>query len=232
MDGTKVGWSGRYPNPSLWKNTDAFPISKRKLPTPCTSIWWTVCRGDGFHGTKQLHSRAGQTKAAFSGARDVHGLDGANQLPTATSEAIKVTLVETLHLPALSEMEAMASTSHIAEAGAWMVEETGSKGNSVLVARAVVEPKRGQLPARLLNPTRSPVTLHRGTQIATLERVETPITAEVAEVQALVQDRALPKAETLEKMSEILTKTMTDKSCLGYYCNTQQAKRMLGAQAR
>ena len=51
--------------------------------------------------------------------------------------------------PALGEMEAMASTLHIAEAGVWKVEETEILASCIVWA--VVEPKRGQLQTYIMS---------------------------------------------------------------------------------
>ena len=82
-----------------------------------------------------------------------------------TNQPIKVSIGETVHLPAYSEMEMMANTSHNGEAGVWMVEEKTDKRSPIMV-----------------NPTDRPVTLHKGTQIATLDMVEAPTETEVGEV--------------------------------------------------
>ena len=117
---------------------------------------------------------------------------------------------ETVHLPAYSEMEMMANTPHNGEAGVWMVEEKTGKRSPIMVARAVIEPRGGEVPVRLLNPTDQPVTLHKGTQIATLDMVEAPTDTEVGEVQAHPEQGSVGKEEMLEQMVRLLERDLTE----------------------
>ena len=136
-------------------------------------------------------------------------LDGVDR-QIGTTQPIKVSIGETVHLLACSEMEMMANASHTGEAGVWMVEETTDKRSPIMVARAIVEPRGGEVPVRLLNPTDQPVTLHKGTQIATLDMVEAPTDREVGKVQAHPEQGSVGKEEMLEQMVRLLERDLTE----------------------
>ena len=70
-------------------------------------------------------------------------------------------------VPAASELEAVAQLS--AEGGQWLVE--GIHHDKLLIARVVVMPSANCIPIRITNTSATPVTLYRGTKVATTESV-------------------------------------------------------------
>lgn len=56
--------------------------------------------------------------------------------------------------------------------GTWLLEATGSSRCAAVVARALVNPKDGEVPGRLLNLREETVSIHKGTKVADLEEVQ------------------------------------------------------------
>ena len=90
-------------------------------------------------------------------------------LETTGSVTICAFVKQTLHLPAFTEKEVMAKTSEPTASGAWFLESTKSQEMRVAVASAVVSPTSGEVPIRILNPTRSPLAVYKGSKVASLE---------------------------------------------------------------
>ena len=86
------------------------------------------------------------------------------------TQQLPVSLISTLKIPPLSEMEVMASAKVETVGDVWLLENDLHAGGSVATARAVVQPKGGQMPVRVLNISNDPVTLYKGTRLAKLEK--------------------------------------------------------------
>ena len=76
-------------------------------------------------------------------------------------------------IPANSQMEVIAHVSGPVNEGAWLLEDVLNLGRhcrkNVAVARAVVNPRCREVPVRLLNLHSHPLTISKGTTLATLE---------------------------------------------------------------
>jgi len=81
--------------------------------------------------------------------------------------ASTVSLVETLKVPAVSEMEVMCKINTSIKDSIWLVEE--NEQASVLVARAAVRPHNNLVPLRLINTTLVPVTLYKAARLLKLK---------------------------------------------------------------
>ena len=97
---------------------------------------------------------------------------GGNTAPS--HSAVLVCMPDTVRVPPNSEIEVIAAVQGHMCAGPVLLEE-GKKRLAVAVARAVVEPRDGQVPVRLLNPRNETVVLHKNTEIATLEELGAPL---------------------------------------------------------
>ena len=87
------------------------------------------------------------------------------------SETVPVSLVKDLHIPPSCELEIMGHVSS-ALCGDYLLEQTTHKRLPVRVARALVSTTDEGMPLRLINPSTQMVTLHKGTQLAILEPIE------------------------------------------------------------
>lgn len=88
--------------------------------------------------------------------------------PEDHSEPVVVSLVKTVQVPPMSEMEVGGEVKQLVS-GDWVVERVTLKA-SVVVARAVVCPGDNHgVCTRVINPTTDIVTLYKGTKVATLE---------------------------------------------------------------
>ena len=106
-----------------------------------------------------------------NGELTVH-LMGSDEDASATTP-IHAVLHETIVLPAKSEAELSTKIDHpIYSTPLVLVENALLNKSRALVARAVASPVDQNLIVRVINPTPDPVTLHRGTKIATLEHLQ------------------------------------------------------------
>ena len=78
----------------------------------------------------------------------------------------------------------MGNISKECDGTSWLVEEYLSKKTPVLIARAVVTPRQGKIPVRILNLKAEPLTIYRGTRIATAE----PLKDDPGTVSAVNED--------------------------------------------
>ena len=86
---------------------------------------------------------------------------------------ITVNLVQTVHIPAYSEMETLVSSTDKAEVRTtWMVEPASNWKLPVRVARALVTLGKGDVPVHLINPGPNAVTMVKGTTVGLLERFD------------------------------------------------------------
>ena len=88
-----------------------------------------------------------------------------------TTAQVDVVLPENFTIAATSEVEVM-SMMPVSCKGVWMVETKRLKKPQVMVARAIVTPKDGHIPIRLLNMDCQPVTIYKGTKIACAEAID------------------------------------------------------------
>ena len=95
-----------------------------------------------------------------------------------------VSLVETHCVPSCSEMEIQAAVSPLLTEGDWLTESNMSVDSPVAVARAIVHPKGGQIPVRILNTSKEAVTLYKGTKLGILEKPLEVATASVTRANA------------------------------------------------
>lgn len=91
-----------------------------------------------------------------------------SQSSTLASIQMGVTVEENFTIAAESEMEIMGTVSDKCN-GTWLVEDLLTKKPPLLIARAVVTPLQGRIPVRVLNLKAEPITVYKGTRIATAE---------------------------------------------------------------
>ena len=127
-----------------------------------------------------------------------------------THDCIDVHLVETIQVPAYSEMEVMGKPQ-VPVFGTWLVERHRSQRIPVMVANAVVSPGSAGIPVRLLNPTDQAVMIHKGKIIATMEAVTVGATRdlEVATVEKRDQDQLTLSREQQELLQGIVDRCGT-----------------------
>ena len=82
----------------------------------------------------------------------------------------KVNLVETLTIPATAEMEVMANLHTKDDDHTWMVENASTV--PIMVARALVKPKCGLVPLRIINTNLTPVKVYKGSTVAQAELLD------------------------------------------------------------
>ena len=108
---------------------------------------------------------------------------------------VSVMLESELKVPAYSEMEVVAKVPRAASNRSWIVEgEVDQK--AVLVARSIVHPEGQEVPLRLLNPRKDPITAKRGTVVAQMEFIEDPSESPVC----AVNEDSIPVPEGKWKM--------------------------------
>ena len=108
--------------------------------------------------------------------------------------AIGVVTAEAIQIPPCSEAVVMARTTDFINGGSWLVEGNWDKRLPAAVARALVEPRSGKVPVRLLNARAETVTVRAGSEIATLEPVEPLPDTVVASVEGAAQ---IPEKEEM-----------------------------------
>ena len=82
----------------------------------------------------------------------------------------KVNLVETLTIPATAEVEVMAKLHTEDNNQMWMVENASTV--PIMVARALVKPKYGLVPLRIINTNLTPVKVYKGSIVAQAELLD------------------------------------------------------------
>ena len=100
---------------------------------------------------------------------------------------LRAILCETVSIPPYSEMETLSSVDNFShETGDWLVEDSlsTSKRVNATVARAIVTPS-SQIVVRLVNPTCTPVTVYRGTRIASITRLPVVSLCGVSKITAV-----------------------------------------------
>ena len=134
-----------------------------------------------------------------------------SRMESARVSHVRVTLGETVRVPASSELEVMARTSAPVDGGIWLLEKTSSERVPVMVARAVVAPNELGIPIRLLNTRTEAVTIHKGKTIATLEGIEECQIGAVredttrTEASSITQEKQQLLWEIVERIGEHLT---------------------------
>ena len=107
----------------------------------------------------------------------LHGLAIPVQtVPSPDVVQASVLLQETLRITALSEVEVMVNTSQPLKDGTWLLEGMSNKELPCLVARTlgnlVVGGGATCMLAQLMNPTLGEITIHKGTRVSRVERIE------------------------------------------------------------
>ena len=90
---------------------------------------------------------------------------------------VRLITTQKVLVPPESEMEIMvrASDGKNTVEGEWIVESNPSMSHGVAVARAIVCPKNGLIPFRILNPRNCNIPLKKETELARMERIEGPV---------------------------------------------------------
>ena len=81
---------------------------------------------------------------------------------------LKITLVETIAIPAASEMEKMARVCTPSDDHIWMIKRETARVK-IQVARALVKPQNNFIPLHVVNTTLTPVTIYKGSTVAYVE---------------------------------------------------------------
>ena len=118
--------------------------------------------------------------------------------------------VEEFHIPPRSEMIIMAQMSEPVNEGSWMVVSEWSDRPPAAVARALVTPKWGKVPVRLLNPREESVTVGAGAAIATLELIEQPSDSVVANID-VEQSDVIENESLIQKLVDERANDLGDK---------------------
>ena len=95
-------------------------------------------------------------------------------------QCTQVRVTENLTIPPRSEMEIMARI-HSKEEGTWLLEGTPFKELPIYVARALMAPRKQNVPIRIVNVDPLPVTIHRNTKIATAELITEEVICSTSE---------------------------------------------------
>ena len=107
------------------------------------------------------------------------GLQHTGKVQECQTARLTVGLITTqkVLVPPESEMEIMvrASDGGNTVEDEWIVESNLSMSHGVAVARAIVCPKNGLIPLRILNPRNCNIPLKKGTELARMERIEGPV---------------------------------------------------------
>lgn len=116
---------------------------------------------------------------------------------SADSQECTVHLAKTVQLPGRCEKEVLAITKSplLGKNNIWLLEQTPLRKNTILVARAVVDPHSGYFPVRLLNFGDETVTLHENTKLGSLQTAD----IQVSTLSLKQGDRPTPKALSNEK---------------------------------
>ena len=90
-------------------------------------------------------------------------------------------------------MEIMATVDGPIKEGSWLLQAaTAGDRPAAVVASALVTPREGEVPVRLLNPRAERVKIRGGAQIATLEQVQAPDEDDAVVIAAVEPDQ-VPK---------------------------------------
>ena len=105
---------------------------------------------------------------------------------------LPVSLMETVRIPAASELEVMANVDYDVNMlnQPLLLEQNPSERLPVRVARALVVPQSARVPIRILNPGVESITLNKNTPVAILEFVDDLSISPVNQVTS--QEKALP----------------------------------------
>ena len=104
----------------------------------------------------------------------------------------------------------MAQMSEPVNEGSWIVVSEWSDRPPAAVARALVTPKWGKVPVRLLNPREESVTVGAGAAIATLELIEQPSDSVVANID-VEQSDVIEKESLIQKLVDERANDLGDK---------------------
>ena len=105
----------------------------------------------------------------------------------------------------------MAQMSEPVNEGSWMVVSEWSDRPPAAVARALVTPKWGKVPVRLLNPREESVTVGAGAAIATLELIEQPSDSVVANID-MEQSDVIENESLIQKLVDESRQTIWETS--------------------
>lgn len=113
-----------------------------------------------------------------------------------------VQTLEAFDIPLCSEVEVQASLQEPVGEGPWLLEGVEGKRLPAAIARELVQPKANRVPVHRLNPRPESVRIHRGTEIATLEAVDSPTTADAVIANVTPDEVLQEKREMLWSLAE------------------------------
>ena len=136
-------------------------------------------------------------------AKDV-GMIPLQPYSSSKSSCLKVTLVETMAIPAASEMEVKARMRAPSDEHIWMIEGRTARV-PIRVARALVRPQNNLIPLRMVNTTLTPVTIYKGSTVAHAECVDE---ANINVVSENTEDGTIsavgPRLQLMQQLEEML----------------------------
>ena len=165
------------------------------------SLTTDVILGRDFLKEKQCTIKMGKESSTlrFQDHGVTVNLDGADL----GVEHVSIILDQGLHVPPCSEIETMGAVPAMTVHGSWIVEADKQCRSAALVARAIVNPKDGAVPIRLLNPRDEAVTIPKGTKVAMMELLpEQTASTPVSSVQERSQGVPEAKQDTLQNLVE------------------------------
>ena len=126
----------------------------------------------------------------------------------------RVALVETVKIPPESEVIVSGKPLDNLDRGRIGLVEPSRKfveNTGLLVAKVLVDPKKGNIPLRLANLSKEPVAVHRGTVTAVLQAVDSVDSESVNATQTVEgsQDDA-GRPEHLQSLFECSSKNLDD----------------------
>ena len=130
----------------------------------------------------------------------------------------RVTVAETVTIPAMSEMVIPGKIDDNAPLTQGIVKSCGQQlcGSNVTLARGVVNPAEEVLPLRVMNMSSEPQTLYRDIHVVTCEPVASvgvPLSSEKANLQTVDVDKLqLPKhvQQMIDECQDLLTREQQD----------------------
>ena len=126
---------------------------------------------------------------------------------------LRATLAATVVVPPYSEMETLSAVDNFTDkTGTWLLEDTLSsrKRTNVTVARAIIAP-HPEIVVRLLNLTNAPVTIRKGTVVATITELPPDNFMTAAQVTNTARAPSTPKRDLMWDIASSATSLSTSE---------------------
>ena len=160
--------------------------------------------GGDFLRDNQCALEIGQRRLSFGGRGVAITMDDTSAEPVIVQA--RVTLDETVHIPAFSEKEVPARINKQLREGAWVLEGDRSGRLPVSVANALVNVTSHYVPVRMINTQCEPVVVFKGTKVGVVEEAALPSPVAAVEPGIPTNDNiSTKKQEMLQRMAENCT---------------------------